>query len=398
MSRPSAVSGDAVDRADTLVPARAGLVAERADLAALVALAGLPWLTPKQFWDLVAERTPVEAWRWVVAGGTIARPGSNKAGHWRRYVARVDPWARLAEHERAGVRPIAYAESGYPYALLEDPEPPVMLFAKGPGGAGLAAGERSGDTEAIVAIVGTRMASGYGLDIARELGAGLAGRGVRVVSGLARGIDAAAHLGVARVDPTRLIGVVASGVDVIYPPSSSELWTTTAESGVLISEWPCGSRSLPWRFPARNRLVAALAQIVVVVESASKGGSLYTCDEANTRNRDVVAVPGPIRSPASAGTNNLILDGAQIMCSIAEFLDQVAPAPNRDPKQLTLGAGSGGVESWLLDLIGWQAMSVEAIVAACADRSPAEVLVEAERLLNAGVVVRRGGVLERKSG
>jgi DNA processing protein len=186
--------------------------------------------------------------------------------------------------------------------LTDDPLPPPVLFAQG--SLGLLEGRR-------VAIVGTRNATAAGREAARAIGGGLAAAGVHVVSGLARGIDGVAHRGVLAAEGSgRPIGIVASGLDVVYPREHRDLWAAVANCGLLLSEAPPGMAPAPFRFPLRNRIVAALAEVVVVVESRERGGSLITAGEALDRGVPLMAVPGHPGNRAAAGTNGLLRDGA----------------------------------------------------------------------------------------
>lgn len=351
-----------------------------ADLAALVSLAALPGIAPKKVWALVDDRSPSVAWSEVRAGGrTLGRA----SGEWADWARSVDPAEVLGAHRRHGVRVVPYGASGYPSRLLDDPEPPAVLFTQGPSMV---------DERVAIAIVGTRRCTRYGTDIARELGGVLAERGILVVSGLAHGIDAAAHAGAGRADPACCVAVVAGGVDAVYPANNRGLWHAVARSGLLLSEWPLGASARPWRFPARNRLVAALSVAVVVVESGVRGGSMYTVDEALQRDRVVFAVPGSIRSPSSFGTNRLIAEGATLLDDIAAFADALAPRP-RETVQTTLALGDPE-SSWLLDLIGWEPATVEQVLAA-SDKTATEVTIEIEMLLADGRLARSGSRLER---
>jgi len=352
-----------------------------ADVGALIALAGLPNLTPKRFWSLIALGSPSCVWKKVIAGGAPRHGrGRDAAIGWPGWSTLIDPEVEFERHRRCGVDVLPFGHEGYPDALLDDPEPPVVIFRHGP---------QPLDDRVRISIVGTRKCTPYGRDIARELGAALAGRGVDVVSGLASGIDAAAHAGAAGVDPSRTVAVVAGGVDVVYPVSNSSLYRTVGEHGALLSEWPLGARPEKWRFPARNRLVAALSAATVVVESPEKGGSMYTVDEALQRNRAVFAVPGNIHSPVSRGTNKLIADGAHALYDFEHLLDTVAPRSGPVPVQVKLG-----IDSWLLEAIGWEPMALDAVVGECG-RTPSEVTLEVERLIGNGAVRRLGGVIER---
>lgn len=352
------------------------------DQAALIALAGLPKLAPSRFWALIEMDTPAAVWRLVANGQAPrhGRGGPDASDRWSRWCRSVDPARELERHRQLSTAVLPFGHMDYPDALRDDPDPPPVVFRQGP--------ERL-DDRVRVAIVGTRMCTNYGTDIARHLGAALAERGVDVVSGLAAGIDAAAHAGAISKAPARAVAVVAGGVDVIYPQRNRGLYHQIATSGALLSEWPLGSRPETWRFPARNRVVAALSAATVVVESGLTGGSMYTVDEALQRDRAVFAVPGPIHSPSSKGTNKLIADGAHSLHDIDGLLDAVAPLQGPKPVQVELG-----IDSWMLEIVGWQPMELDSVVSA-SGRPPSEVTLEIERLIGAGALRRFGGVIER---
>ncbi|HJR25211.1 MAG TPA: DNA-processing protein DprA, partial [Acidimicrobiales bacterium] len=158
----------------------------------------------------------------------------------------------------------------------------------------------------------------------------LAEAGVAIVSGLALGIDGAAHRGVldAAAGPGRPVGIIASGHDIPYPARHARLWAAVAERGVLLGEAALGTRPAAWRFPARNRIIAALADVLVVIESHAAGGSLLTVREAIARGVDVMAVPGSVRNPAADGTNQLIADGCH-------------PVRDADDVLMAIGLGAG---------------------------------------------------------
>jgi DNA processing protein len=170
-----------------------------------------------------------------------------------------------------------------------------------------------------VTIVGARRATSYGREIARALGRELAAAGMVVVSGLAFGIDGCAHRGA--VDAGRTIAVLGCGPDVPYPTSHRSLWRRICETGAVISEFPPGSTPWRWTFPARNRIMAALAGMTVVVEAATRSGSLITTDLAADLGRDLGAVPGPVTSRASAGPNGLLASGAHVIRDAQDVLD-----------------------------------------------------------------------------
>jgi DNA processing protein len=155
---------------------------------------------------------------------------------------------------------------------------------------------------------------------------------VLVVSGLALGIDGAAHRGALSEPGASPVAVVGSGLDVIYPRGNADLWRQIADQGTILSEAPLGGGPEPWRFPARNRIIAALADVIVVVESKATGGSMITVDEGIRRGRPVLAVPGSLRNPAAAGTNLLISEGCAPVCAIDDVLvalDLATAGPGR---------------------------------------------------------------------
>jgi DNA processing protein len=179
-----------------------------------------------------------------------------------------------------------------------------------------------------VTIVGARRATSYGREVARELGRELAAAGMVVVSGLAFGIDGCAHRGA--LDAGRTIAVLGCGPDVAYPSSHRTLWRRICETGLVISELPPGATPWRWTFPARNRIMAALAGMTVVVEAATRSGSLITMDLAADLGRDLGAVPGPVTSRASAGPNALLASGAHVVRDAQDVLDAML-GPGRLP-------------------------------------------------------------------
>jgi DNA processing protein len=220
--------------------------------------------------------------------------------------------------ERGRVWTVRREEPGYPAALLDlGGAAPDRLFGCG----NRQAVERQ-ELEHTVTIVGSRRASSYGLGVAEELGRLLAAAGLVVVSGMARGIDAAAHRGALAGDGTTL-AVLGSGADVVYPASQRRLYQEIVKTGAAISEAPPGQRPLPGAFPKRNRLMAALGAITLVVEAAQPSGSLITARQALDLGRQVGAVPGPVTSRASEGANGLIVDGAAMIRGPQDVLDRL---------------------------------------------------------------------------
>jgi DNA processing protein len=264
------------------------------------ALAGLPGMTPVRLSKLLDGFSPALAWQAVRAGTHPADPR-------RKFTAaarRSDVDEVRAGYDRAGVEILLPGWTGYPSMLIGDPGAPAVLFALGD--------PTVLEDRPRVAIVGTRSATHYGRQVASELAADLVAEGVVVVSGLARGIDGAAHAGALRagvVGAAPPVAVVGTGLDIVYPSSNTMLWEQVAARGAVFSESAMGTKPRPGVFPARNRIIAALSDVVVIVESHHGGGSLYTADAAARRSIPVCAVPGSVMSRASAGTNALLVDG-----------------------------------------------------------------------------------------
>lgn len=230
-------------------------------------------------------------------------------------------------------RQIAIGDTAYPANLREIHAPPDRLYVRG---------SLAEDDALAVAIVGSRAATPYGLAVAERLGADLAARGVTVVSGLARGIDSAAHRGALRAGG-RTIAVMGSGVDVIYPPENRPLAGQIEESGALVSQFEPGTRPLAGYFPARNRVIAGLSLGVVVVEAAEKSGSLITAGLAGELGREVMAVPGPLTSAQSVGAHRLIQDGAALIQGWEDVVSQL-PLRWRDRVQPPRAGAAGSAD------------------------------------------------------
>jgi DNA processing protein len=212
---------------------------------------------------------------------------------------------------RRDLRIVEAADAGYPGSLRDLSDPPSRLWALG-------RWELAGASP-VVAIVGTRNATQYGERVTRELARALARGGACVVSGMARGIDAIAHR--AALDETgRTIAVLGTGVDVPYPVGHRTLHDTIAQRGLLLAEFPPATRAFRGCFPRRNRIIAALASVTIVVEAGVKSGALNTADAALQLGRTVAAVPGPIDAPQSEGSNGLLRDGAVVIASVADAL------------------------------------------------------------------------------
>jgi DNA processing protein len=246
----------------------------------------------------------------------------------RERLAATGGFALLAAAADAGLDVICRHTGAYPSRLTDDRAAPAALFvaAEEEGRARLTAlvgDAHSTPPPPTVAIVGTRRASPDGLEIARGLGRGLAAAGVTVISGMALGVDSAAHTGALEVGGTT-VAVLAGGADVPYPASKRRLYAAILESGgAVVSEMPPAFRAFKWNFPARNRIIAALAPVTIVVEAAERSGSLITADLALDLGRDVGAVPGSVQSWRSRGTNALLRDGATLIRDAHDALDLV---------------------------------------------------------------------------
>jgi DNA processing protein len=226
-------------------------------------------------------------------------------------------WQSFAEAEcrrlsTSGARLITFTSADYPKSLFEIPDPPPFLYARGE--------LRSAETS--VAIVGSRRASTYGLLTTSRLAEALVSAGITVVSGMARGVDTAAHKGSLQAGG-RSIGVLGCGIDRIYPPENKALFGEMAEKGCLLSEFPLGTLPLAENFPRRNRIISGLSRGVLVVEAAEKSGSLITAQFALEHGRDVYAVPGNINCVTSRGANRLIKQGAKLVDCVEDILEDL---------------------------------------------------------------------------
>jgi len=362
---------------------------------------------------LLSLGSPSEVWERICRGSVDARlrnalapVARDASGGWAAQARSVDPVALWTRWRSRGIGVVSIGSPSYPACLLDDLDPPVLLFHRG-------------DLDALahprVAVIGTRRATGYGRRVAHELGLDLASAGVCVVSGLALGIDAAAHNGAVaasdralgstaetHVDPSVSgrtqagpVAVVGGGVDAPGPSTNAALARRVVDVGAVLSEAPPGTRPAPWRFPVRNRILAALAPVVVVVESAERGGSMLTVEQAQLRDRTVLAVPGPVDSPASAGTNALISEGAlvcrgadDVMSALGLSLEGVANSPVENRPEPDGDAAS------VLAVLGFTPVSIESL-SRDLDLDLGRLSVALGRLEALGWAERRGPFVER---
>jgi DNA processing protein len=264
---------------------------------------------------------------------------------------------KRAEKELARIRDtpncslLNWSDPEYPQNLLQIYDPPVLLYARG-------------DTQILnlpsISIVGTRRPTIYGTQMAERLGRELAARGVIVVSGMARGIDAIGHKGAMAVNG-RAIGVLGTGIDVCYPKENKKLYEQVLERGAILSEFPLGTHPAPENFPIRNRIVAGMPLGVVVIEGAQYSGSLITARLAMEFGREVFAVPGNVTQPVSFAPNQLIKQGAKLVTNGEDVIEELptpvramlvnAEKPESDQRNLLAAASLNGSEKLLYELL-----------------------------------------------
>ena len=287
-----------------------GFVASPRDRRALLVLASLAGMTARTLLRLAdRERTATGCLR-AVRRGLAGGPGD------RAHAAQLDVAALERALDHCGGRLVAWGDTEYPPSLTDLADPPAALLVRG---------RDLRTLRPAVAVVGARRCSPLGREVAASVGGGLAAAGVSVVSGAARGIDTAAHRGALDAAGTT-VAVLGSGIDVLYPPGSRRLLEHIQAAGAVVSEYAPGVHADPWRFPARNRIVAGLARATVVVEGAGRSGSLITVEHALDLGREVFAVPGPVTSPLSEVPLALIREGAAVIRGVDDLLDDLGYA------------------------------------------------------------------------
>jgi len=256
-------------------------------------------------------------------GTHLVRPPSG--ARWTAFRRRFDERAYRETLAAGGYRFLGRSSAEFPPLLRAIHDPPAGLFIRGEAEPELLA-------RPAVAVVGARACSGYGASVARSLARELAAAGLLVVSGLARGIDAEAHRGALEAEsPT--VAVLGCGIDRDYPAAHAELARRIAATGLIVSEYAPSVEPAPWRFPARNRIVAGLCAATVVVEARERSGALITTDLALEEGREVFTVPGEITSALSAGTNDLLKLGASPLTKAADVLASFGIEPERPPQE-----------------------------------------------------------------
>ena len=254
---------------------------------------------------------------------------------------------------------VTLADPAYPPSLLNIPDPPTLLYVKG---------RKALLSSAAVAVVGSRNATAQGMVNARQFSGLLSQAGLTVVSGLASGIDSAAHQG-ALTGPGSTVAVIGTGIDIIYPASNRQLARNIAADGCLISEYPLGTPAIAANFPRRNRLISGLARGVLVIEAAAQSGSLITARMALEQGRDVFAIPGSIHAPLARGCHHLIKQGAKLVETAQDILEELqwstsygsGACANAGPSILA----SGSIQSNLLDLLGFDPVHPDDLAQRC---------------------------------
>jgi len=279
----------------------------------------------------------------------------SKASSFIERAAERDPARMLAAVAGSNAWASCRHDEVYPEALGDLGDASAVIFGRGDP-ARLAEISRND----VVTIVGSRRPSGYGRDVAKALGAEIAASGFAVVSGMAMGIDSCAHEGALGAGGLT-VAVLGTGVDVPYPQRSTRLYEEIVERGVVIGELPPGTQARRWTFPARNRIMAALGAMTVVVEARERSGSLITATMAQDLNREVGAVPGRVGSSSAAGTNGLLHEGAHVIRGAQDVLDAlVGPGVGRAPRVLTGPTLEPDLAS-VLDLVERGAGSADAL-------------------------------------
>jgi DNA processing protein len=305
---------------------------------------------------------------------------SSETAVWiRQTLDQADPETAAGRLKADGIEFLTLADKAYPAPLRDIYDPPVTLFIRG---------SLTGGSDR-VAVVGSRRCTAYGRSVALELAEALADSGVTIVSGLARGIDSAAHEGALKRGAT--IAVLGCGLDVTYPPENRRLAERVAAAGAVLSEYPLGTPPRALNFPARNRIISGLASAVVVVEAARRSGAMITVDFALEQGKEVLVVPGSVRSQASAGCHELLKEGATLVGGPADVLEAIGRGT---PSSASAGGTAAGKltpgERALLELVEYDQTHIDAIIVSAA-RAADEVLSGLSILEINGFVGRQPG-------
>ena len=336
---------------------------EREELAAWLRLALTPGLGNAAARRLLAGfglpgnvfNQPVAALEQIASSAQAKALGDEPA----QLQAQLDATHEWLQGAEGGMRRriVTLADADYPLSLLNTEDPPLMLYLMG---------QLDSGWPAALAVVGSRNPTPQGLANARQFSRCFAQAGLTVVSGLALGVDAAAHEGALEAAaPGQLatIAVVGTGLDRVYPRQHLELAHRIAQRGLLVSEYPLGTPPLAQNFPKRNRIIAALSQGTVVVEAALKSGSLITAHQAAEQGKDVFAIPGSIHSPQSRGCHALLKQGAKLVETAQDVLEELSIAHPRPIAVPSPEEAAPGREDGILAALGFDPVSLDALVA-----------------------------------
>ncbi len=354
---------------------------KRDDLKYWLALKSIPGVGNAAFLSLI-ERfgSPSNVFSADVPTLCTAAAISGKQAH---AIASFKSWDRvlrqLDELEKKGIRILTCLDTLYPPNLLNIYDRPVFLYVLG----------TLLKEDVNMAVIGSRRASAYGKYTTERFSRELALSGMTVVSGMARGIDSCAHRGALSVSG-RTVAVLGCGLDVIYPPENKSLFAEISQNGALVSEFPPGTQPMPFHFPSRNRIISGMSYGVLVVEAGEKSGSLITARLALEQGRDVFAIPGSIDSSASRGSNSLIKQGAKLVESVDDILEELMPQieifragrpADRDkascgeslPQKNTTPPVLCGLEKSIAQMLACKKMHADEIIAASGS-APADIL------------------------
>ena len=326
-------------------------------LEACIALNMIPQMGPVRLRRLLdafgsAEKILLARADQLAAIDGVPRALAENISHWQEF---ADPTAELKKAADLGAHVITAEDAEYPSALREIHDPPIVLYVRGQ----LTERDRNA-----VAVVGSRKCSHYATESAKKLSFQMAYAGLTVASGLARGIDTAAHQG-ALAAKGRTIAVIGSGLGELYPPENAELADRIAASGAVISEFPIDTKPDRQTFPIRNRIVTGLSFGVLVVEAGANSGALISANMAAEQGRTLYAVPGRIDAPAALGSNRLIQQGAKLVITVDDILDDL-PLVFREKPDLPAAAPAVDLtpeQQKILDAIGSEEMPLDSVIA-----------------------------------
>ncbi len=294
-------------------------------LADLLALHSVPGMGPVRLRQILTyfENDAAAAWQESNAWGHIPEISADVCQSLQRSKLEVEPQKVYDCFLQSGACVVTLEDEAYPSALKDILDPPPLLFYKG---------TLPQDDDICVAMIGSRSSTSYGKQVGEILSRDLAKMGIWVIGGMARGIDSICHEGALKAGG-KTVAVLGTGIDIPYPRENAALYQQIILNGAVVSELPVGSPALPQHFPMRNRIISGLSRGVVVIEAGAKSGTLLTVDHALEQNRDIFTVPGPITSPMSRGTNNLIRMGIKIVLSSKDIYEEYLPYGAMLPKK-----------------------------------------------------------------